>query len=392
MERVKLFKKTVLLIFFIFSFFAIISTVAAANYYVDNNTSHKDIANWMKNNAKNGDNLIFTGSSYDLTATLVVSKSINIKSENKTQINLKKNNSNMFNVTVSGVNFNNLFLDYNTKKDGFSEAVIYAYGSSKKINIKNTDIRVNGPVSAIDILNWYGNVSNCKINVKYGSGGISSKNWVGNLRNSEISCGKESGRAITVDNKWKGNIENSNISSYFIYSVGSIYWSGKIYGSKIYDYTKESKSNGLFLPNSKGTITNSIIKSSSGSAIGVSDNVKVSNCSLSSSKKYPNISRLRPDLSIYGVYKSGKRYEISFYNPSYVDSKACHLVIKCENKILKKISIKSIIAETPAPLETIKIAIPSKYANKKYTKTAIIDYYNKNKENNKKNNEYKFKF
>ena len=134
-------KKIVLLSFLVFSFFLIISSVAAADYYVDSDTEHSDIANWMRKDAKNGDNLVFTGCEYDLTDTIVVSKSVNIKGVNKTQINLKKS-KNMFKITVSGVNFDGLSLNYylNDYADHvIEEYAIYASGSSKKININNTE-------------------------------------------------------------------------------------------------------------------------------------------------------------------------------------------------------------------------------------------------------------
>ena len=59
---------------------------------------------------------------------------------------------------------------------------------------------------------------------------------------------------------------------------------------------------------------------------------------------------------------------------------------------IKKIQVKSLEGETDAPGKTVKISIPNKYANKKYTKTAIINYYNVNKEYNRRNNYYNFKF
>ena len=95
---------------------------------------------------------------------------------------------------------------------------------------------------------------------------------------------------------------------------------------------------------------------------------------------------------IDSVKKSKKVYKISFSNVGDIKSKSCYLVITYKKKILKKVSVKSLNIVLERPQKTVKIAIPSKYANKKYTKTAIIDYYDKNKENNKKNNKYKFKF
>jgi hypothetical protein len=229
-------RKTILMILLIFSLFTIINTVAAANYYVDNNTKHTDITNWIENDAKKGDNLIFTGPKYDLTDTIIVSKSINIKSENKTKINFKKNRD-MFNVMVSGVNFDGLSLNYNYKGEGF-DTVIHASGKFKEINIKNTDIKVNGEMdNAIYIENWYGNVTNCKININgANSFGIYSDNWVGNLVKSKVIFEKVKnpsiGRPILIF-KWNGNITNSNISSYSFTAITTGPMFGKIYGSKI---------------------------------------------------------------------------------------------------------------------------------------------------------------
>ena len=360
----------------------------------------------MKNEAKNGNNLIFTGSTYDLTNTIVVSKSINIKSENKTQINFKKDKS-MFKVTVSGVNFDGLFLNYNVKREyggGYDDALIYAPGSSKKINIKDTDIKATGDyVHTVHIERWCGNVTNCKINIEGQScGALTSNTWTGNIINSKITTGTGLGTqhtdAIIYSGIWKGSIINSEISSKSYCSI-STSWYGKITGSKIYSNAEKKETGatyGLFLFDSKGTIINSTIKSlNSRYALGIPDEVKVSNCSLASDKKYPNIYRIRSDLCIDSVKKSGKFYKVSFSNMGFfADSKPCTLVIKCGNKILKKVYVKSLVGviEGSEPQKTIKVAIPTKYANKKYTKIAIIDYYNVNKEYIRKDNQYKFKF
>ena len=393
-------KKIMLMILLIFSLFTIISTVAAANYYVDSNTKHTDITNLMKKDAKKGDNLIFTGPKYDLTNTIVINKPINIKSENKTQINFKKYNKNMFKVTVSGVNFDGLSINHDVKlsadyEDDYANAVIYASGTTKKINIKNTNIKSSLPSCIIEVDKWCGNITNSKINAE-NAYAISSNNWVGNVVDSEIIVRDSS--AITLE-KWKGNIVNSIISSNSSISstIHTQYWAGKIYRSKIYqykgvEYEKGTIIYGVYIPNSKGTITNCTIKSSCGPALGISNNVKVSKCSLSSAKGYTNIDRLQSDLEINSVKKSGKIYKIDLYNQGPSDSKPCYLVITCGNTILKKVSVKSLAVMDGPFFKTIKVAIPTKYANNKYTKTATIDYYKKNKENNRKNNQYKFKF
>ena len=388
-------KKIVLLSFLVFSFFLIISSVAAANYYVNTSTKHSDIANWMKKDAKNGDNLIFTGSKYDLTDTIVVSKSVNIKSVNKTQINLKKS-KNMFNVTVSGVNFDGLSLKLSCENYGDYGGVYvicapYASGSSKKINIKNTDINTTGYSEAISIDNWYGNITNCKINMESNDYhvGIGGYKWVGSIMNSKISAGK---RCTPIGfEQWNGNIVNSKIHSKFN-SIGSIHrWSGKITGSNL-SCPGDLNWEGVSLDNSKGTISNSTITVKRGIALGICDEVKVINCSITSGKNYSKIFRYRPDLFIGSVKKSGTTYNIYYDNIMFTDSKPCYLVVKCGDIILKKIHVNSLKGEIMSPGKTVKVSIPDKYANTKYTKTAIIDYYNENKEYDRKNNYYNFKF
>jgi hypothetical protein len=344
----------------------------------------------------------FTGPKYDLTNTIVVSKSINIKSENKTQINFK-NEGDMFEVVVSGVNFDGLSLNHNDNGKESYASVIYASGAFKKINVKNTDIKTNGySISGVNIHKWYGNITNCTIDVgnKY-SGAVNSEAWTGSIINSKIIAGKGIETQgpeviICIRGKWNGNIVNSEISSNSSCTIYCLGWSGKITGTKIYSNADKIQKwwlYGLYLPDSKGTITNCIIKSlNSKYALGVPDEIKINNCSLASDNKYINIYRLRPDLVIDNVKKSGTVYKISFSNVDDTKSKPSTLVIKYGNKILKKVPVKSLESVIEGPQKTVKVAIPTKYANNKYTKTATIDYYNKNKEYNKKNNQCKFKF
>ena len=121
----------------------------------------------------------------------------------------------------------------------------------------------------------------------------------------------------------------------------------------------------------------------------VSDNVKVTNSSLSSKKGLPKVYRYRPDLIIYNQISVSKNtYSFRIYNTGQINSKACTFALKV-GTITKKATVKAL---SSGKYTTIKIKLPSKYVGKKYTKSIKIDNYNVNKENNKKNNVGKFKF
>jgi len=51
-------KIKMLVLLFGLCIFVFVSSASAADYYINNDTTHKDITNWMKNNAKSGDKLI----------------------------------------------------------------------------------------------------------------------------------------------------------------------------------------------------------------------------------------------------------------------------------------------------------------------------------------------
>ena len=66
-------------------------SVSAADLTINSDTSYEDIDYWMNDyTTVKGNNLIFNVSNYELSDTLLVSKSINIKSNKKTQINFNQ--------------------------------------------------------------------------------------------------------------------------------------------------------------------------------------------------------------------------------------------------------------------------------------------------------------
>lgn len=99
--------------------FGLVGANSAADLVVNNNTTHKNIDDWMKDNTTvKGDNLVFNVTNYELTDTINVSKSINVKSNSKTQIIFNKN-KNMFNITVNNadkINFSGLTLQQMEKE------------------------------------------------------------------------------------------------------------------------------------------------------------------------------------------------------------------------------------------------------------------------------------
>ena len=364
-------KKVIVFLTLISCFFILISTASATDYYVNQDTPQKNIVNWMKNNANNGDNLIFNTTNYTLNDTLTISKSITIKSDVNTKISFSKNND-MFNVQTNGITFSGLSLDYNGQ--GTSKIMygaISALNASTKTNkdffVKDTIINVNkGYSSGILLGTIYGSIINSTINIKGANCfGIRLTKWTGDIINSTIkSTGKDS------------------------ICVYSGTWSGTVNESKIYN-NGSNNSAGFIAINSKGSIINSEIKSKNSYAVMVSDNVKLTNSSLSSKKGLPTVYRYRPDLTIYNKINLSKNtYSIRIYNIGQISSKACTVVLKT-SKISKKATVKAL---KPNGYTTIKIKLPSKYVGKKYSKNIQVDFYKVNKENNKKNNVGKFKF
>ncbi|MDR2967528.1 MAG: hypothetical protein LBU74_06230 [Methanobacteriaceae archaeon] len=368
-------KKKVIIFLTLFScFFILISSASAANYYVNNGTTQKNIVDWMKNNATNGDSLIFNVGSYNLTDTLNITKSITIKSDVNTKISFSKNKD-MFDVKTSGITFSGLNLDYNGEGStktmyGAISTLNASKSTTKQFTVSNTVINVNKKYTVGILLGtMQGSIINSNINIKGANCfGISLTKWTGDLINTTIkSTGKDS------------------------ICVYSGTWNGKVNGSKINNdgSNKNFYTGGFLAVNSKGIIVNSEIKSKNSYAVMASDNVNVTNSTLSSKKGLAKIYRYRPDLVVYNQIGLKKNtYSFRVYNIGEVNSKACTFLLKTST-ITKKANVKAL---KPGQYTTIKITLASKYVGKKYTKTMKVDSTNVNKENNKKNNVGKFKF
>ncbi len=385
-------KNIIFLVFLVFSVFILISSVSAANFYVNNGTTDKNINDWINKTAKTGDNLIFNTQSYDLTDRLNISKSINIKSYKNTQINFNKPDF-MFFITAKKSTISGLTLNHNFEELQFFRIDTISGGND--IDIKNTIINTNGPWSSCISLYGKGNIINSTLNSK--SRGIDIVKWNGNLSNLKINAKdegiseseyKEYGRTY-----WYGNLINTSISS----GKDGIHlqeWKGKIINSKI--YTNGSKSNGINIKYSKGTISKTVVTSKNAYAAKIPNDVKIASSSFSSKKGLSIVYRYLTDLKISRATLSlDKSYHITVVNSGYSPSKSSYLVIKA-GKVTKKVPIKSLepyipFAKTKYKI-TVKITLPKKYISEKYLKIVKIDYYNKNKEINKKNNIKKFRF
>jgi len=367
-------KKVIIFLTLLSCFFILISSSSATDYYVNKDTTQKNIVDWMKNDANNGDNLIFNISSYTLNDTLNITKSITIKSDVNTKINFNKNKD-MFELQTNGITFSGLNLNYNGQgTSNIMYGAISTLDASKKTTkqllVKDTLITVNKKyTSGILLGTLEGSIINSSINIKgANSFGIFLTKWTGDLVNTTIrSSGKDS------------------------IGVYSATWNGKVNRSKIYNdgSNKDIFTAGFIAVNSKGSIINSEIKSKNSYAVMVSDNVKVSNSSLSSKKGLPKIYRYRPDLAIDNqIGISRNTYSFKIHNIGHISSKACTFTLKV-GKLTKKATVNAL---SPGKFTTVKITLPSKYVGKKYTKSMKVDVNNVNKENNKKNNVGKFKF
>ena len=389
-------KMSVFLLFFALCIFTLLSSVSAADFYVNNDTTHKNITDWMKNNAKSGDKLVFNTSSYELEDTIVINKKINVVSYKNTQINFRKHKD-MFNVK-SNSSFRGLTLNHH--EDTFMDVIYSSSRSYIKVNINNVNIRSFGG-SVISIYKWVGEVNNCNIYAKASySSGISSTYGKVNITNSKIN----SDACSIYIGKWRGNLINSKIiSGNKSPGIQSYNWQGNIIGTKIYS-NKGQDYGAAYLGLSKGTIKNSVIRlNDTNYALRVTDDVKIIKSSISSITKFKSIYRFRPDLSIKvspidykwrlshekGFYLPKKgSYKVTIYNTGYKTSKSCYLSFKTMN-ISKKYYVKSLKSGAKT---AIKINFNSKYMteemNIKYPKVFKVDCYNKIKEENKWNNEF----
>ncbi|MDR2967963.1 MAG: hypothetical protein LBU74_08475 [Methanobacteriaceae archaeon] len=371
--------------------------VSAADLTVNSNTSHKNIADWMNDSATvKGNNLIFNVSTYELSDTLILSKSINIKIDKKTQINFNQN-KNMFNITASEVSFFGLVLNHNVggnSKDLIS--VIFANGSAKVVNIKDTSINLKkNYVVAVSIGNGKCNFINSHIT---GNGiynyGVASDTLTVNFQKSSIKFSKNYSYGIVTLNKlrggftntkislqgigifspdWKGNFINSEFTgkseSFGIYVEK---WNGKISRSKIILSGKDSV--GMYSENSKGTIFKSTIHAKKGGAIFVSKDVKVSGSSIISKKGEPSVYYFGPRMDLLEVssHTKSKTYTFKISNIGESKSKTSYLRISI-GKFEKIVKVKGINAGENI---TVKTTLPAAYSTSKHKKVANMIFLN----------------
>jgi len=384
-------KKLLIFLMLLSCFFLTISSASAADLKVNEKTSYDDITKWMQT-AKNGESLIFTSTSYNLTDSILIDKVITVKSTKNTKINFNKNKT-MFYIISNGATFSNLTLNHNGQgsadRDQYGNFInlnlIFAVTASKEgiktINFNKVTINTQKNfVSGINIPLWNGSVINSKVNTKGFCGhGVSSEQWVGNIVNSYITT--------------KG------IASV---AVSSVYWAGKVSGSKIYNNAPFNKSGvpvGILFPwvfpGGKGTISNCIVKTPGGNALKLDKKIKVTSSTLVSMKGRPKHYVFLPDLSINkkDIKRTNNTYSIKVFNKDFNrlqlgTSNTCYLGIKIGNYV-KTVKVKAL---DYGQNTTVKITIPTKYISKKYTKTIKVDYYNKVKEENKTNNIVRFTY
>jgi hypothetical protein len=148
-------KKFILLFFFSLCVFTFISSISAADFYVYECTTHKDITEWIDTKAKNGDNLIFNTVKYDLSDNLIINKSINIKSYKNTVINFNKSEGMIKAYADGKVVLSDLTLNHNSKHVPYMVRVSTI--SAGYMDIKNTVINTN--------FNWGSSIRIVKGNV-----------------------------------------------------------------------------------------------------------------------------------------------------------------------------------------------------------------------------------
>lgn len=384
---------------FLFSLLILVGSVSAADLTVNSNTSHKNISDWIDaSTTVSGNNLIFDVSTYGLSDTLVLSKSINVKSDKNTQINFNKNKE-MIKISANEISFSGLILNHNGKGVyGNPTSVILAPLPAKTLTIKDTSINLNGDYTVavtigggkLDFINSHikGNgiynyavvcddlnvnfqKSSFTFNKDYGSGvyaytrligdfidtkitlqgisaGISSPTWTGKFINSEIT-GKSQSSGIYVNN-----------------------WNGQISGSKI--IITGAKSEGFHSKNAKGTISKSTIHVKNGYAVTVSSGVKVSVSSIISKKGEPGVYYIGPRMHILKIssFTKSKVYTFRIFNKGESKSKASQLIIT-SGKFKKTVKVKGIKAGV---ITKVKVTLPPKYASSKTKKAAKVVFYN----------------
>jgi len=395
------FKKILMILFFLVYLFLVLNSVSSADYYVNEDTSHENITNWMKNRAKTGDSLIFNTSKYNLTNRLDISKSITIKSYKNTHIDFIQEDEvyRMFKITGKNVLISGLTLNHYGNgnmlypEDGEFGTTI----SGSRVDLKNTVINTN-LIYGVSVSILKGNIVNCTINSKFQ--GIVVFKWKGNIINSRINAKQGITNRVVGSNNvvdyWYGDMVNSGIVS-GKNGMEVTLWRGNIINSTI--RTNDSKSSGIIIKYGEGRIHGSKIISKNGHAIKISDSVRITNSSLSSRKGFSKTIRYLPDLKIHEAFMSRRTCHITVSNIGSSTSKPVKLGLRV-GKILKIVPIKSIrpfIPQEHSPnslmknTAKVKITLPKKYASEKYFKTVKVDYYNKIKETNKKNNVFRFK-
>jgi len=424
-QKIRIFTGFICIISILFLLCGFVGTVSAADLVVNNGTTSSDIDSWMKKSSTvKGNNLIFNVARYDLNDTIVVSKSINIKSNKNTLIYFNKNQD-MFNITSSQVNFSGLTLQHNgegTEDRGFS--IIYS-NSSKTIivSIKNMSFIVNNNhMGTITIKTWKGNITNTKIIGKGTNYGVVSDKWIGNINKSSFTMEKNSSYSFVIletftgnvsytkfilkssqscalyfeknwignsfynnitatgsesigifAKKWKGNLLNNKIIVSGSESNG-IYaekWTGKISGSKIYTNGKDSI--GIYSNSStKGAIHKNTIYAKKGFAVTISKNVKVTSSNLISNKGNPKIYVFGPRVDITEVssYPNSRNYDFRIENNGEYNSKSSDLIITTKG-FKKTVKVNSIKA---GKYINIKVVLPKKYSTNKILKSARILY------------------
>jgi len=391
--------KILIITTFILSLLMLIGSVSAADLTVNSNTSHKDITDWMNSGTTvSGNNLIFNVSSYELSDTLLVSKSINIKSDKKTQINFKQN-KNMFNISANQISFSGLVLNHNGKGVyGAPVSTILAPIPAKTITIRDTTINLrndysiaismgsgkcnfinsqiigngmyNYGVVALDLNVNFQN-SQIRFNKNFGSGILTYNKLTGDFTNTKISLQSESLGISSPE--WVGNFINSEITgnsdSWGIYVDK---WNGKLSSSKI--VFSGVRSYGVHSKNGLGTISKSTIHAKNGVAVYASKNVKASASSVISRKNFPGLYYIGPRVVPLRVSSTTRTntYTFRISNIGESKSKVSQLRISV-GKFKKTAKVKEI---SKGNIITVKVKLPSKYATTKTKKTANIIFYN----------------
>lgn len=393
------FAKLIIIMVAVFCLSMLMDSVSAADLTINSNTSYEDIDYWMNDyTTVKGNNLIFNVSNYELSDTLLISKSINIKSNKKTQINFNQN-KNMFNITANEITFSGLVLNHNGKGVyKYPVSTIFAPVPTKTITMKDTSINLKKDyMSAISI--GTGKINFINSNIK-GNGiynyGIISNNLAVNFQKSSITFNKNycsgimvlailagdftntkiSMQSISVGvsaPNWAGNFINSEITGKSeSYGISAKKWNGKISGSKI--IFSGANSNGFISDNSKGSIYKSTIHAKKGIAASVSKNVKVSGSSVISKNGYPGVYYFGPRMIPLKVSSSSKSrvYTFKIGNIGESKSKTSYLKISA-GKFKKTIKVKGV---NPGKVITVKITLPATYSTFKYKKAANMIFYN----------------